>query len=129
MSKASLIVRLFLTKSYTKQGTVFSKNKQTNNNNYKSSSLLANKTRGKIIWKISSIKIHKNRKIFLELHFSLPRRNATLEHVPLGPVGVQEVLGQCSQTYGLMWSCVKSETGLDYLCVSLPTQDSLQFYE
>ena len=43
------------------------------------------------------------------------------------PVGVQEVFGQCSQTYGLIfgWSCVELGIGLNDPCGSLPTQDIL----
>jgi len=42
---------------------------------------------------------------------------------------VQDVSGQCSQTYGVIfgWSCVELGVGFDDPCGSIPTQDIQRF--
>ena len=44
-----------------------------------------------------------------------------------GPVGIHEVFGQCSQTYGLIFGCcfVEPGVGLSDPYGSLPTRDAL----
>lgn len=47
------------------------------------------------------------------------------------PTGIQETLGQCSQTEILIfgWSCLESGIGLNDPCVSLPIEDVILFYD